>query len=491
MDISSILSEVFSLSVLMAIIGGSLIGIIVGALPGLGPVTAQAILLPLTFKMSPMAGVAFQGAIWASGVYGGSWTAILLNVPGTSMSVATSFDGHPLAKQGRAFEALGAATSSSFIGGILGVLILMFFSPILVNYVVKFGPPEFVWVNILALVIIAVSFKGAVWKGLLAGFIGLSLSLFGIDEVIGVPRYTFGTLYLQSGINFVPVMIGLFGFTEIISMLQRRGTISETGELTGSLRMGIMAVFKYWKALLTGLIVGGVVGIIPGIGGSAANLLAYGEAQRRSKEPEKFGKGSLEGIIASESSNNAIEGTALIPTLTLGIPGSASAAILLVVLMMKGFQPGRMLFDNSNFVMGFFICLLLAQIAMVVVGLIMLRGFSYVTLIPVEMLVTGVAALCFMGVYSLNSSILDVLVAIIFGLFGYFLKKYRFPVVGLVVGLILGGATERAFAQSLAISGGNYSIFFTRPLSIVLVFFIVLLFAMQINKVFKKEKSQA
>ena len=469
-----VISLVMQWDVWIALIAGSIIGLVIGAMPGLGPVTAQAILLPLTFRMGPVAGCAFQGAIWASGVYGGSWTAILINVPGTSMSAATSLDGYPLAKKGRALEALGAASMSSFIGGIVGVLILMLLSPVLVDYVVMFGPPEYVWINMLALVIIAVSNKGNLLKGLIAGFMGLILSLIGIDSVLGVPRYTFKTIYLQNGIDFIPVMVGLFGFAEIISMMQQKGTISETGSLSGSLVEGFKQTFIHWKTLIVGVVVGAIVGIIPGIGGSAANLLAYGEAQRRSKEPQTFGKGNIEGVIAAESSNNAIEGTAMIPTLTLGIPGSSSAAILLVVLMMKGFTPGRMLFSgDGNFVMSFFICLLIAQVLMIVVGMIMMKIFSYVTIIPIELLSVAVAAVCVMGVYSINKSIWDVLVAVLFGIIGYFLKKYHFPVVGLVVGLILGSATETAFAQSLAMSGNDYSVFFTRPLSIVLIVFIL------------------
>ena len=393
------------------------------------------------------------------------------------MSAATALDGYPLSRQGRALEALGTATMSSFLGGVIGVLILMTLAPVIVDYVVMFGPPEYVWINLLALVIIAVSNKGNLLKGMLAGFFGLILSLIGIDSVLGVPRYTFGTIYLQNGIDFIPVMVGLFGFAEIISMMQQKGSISETGKLEGSFLEGFKATFRHWKALLIGLVVGSIVGIIPGIGGSAANLLAYGEAQRQSKEPEKFGKGSLEGIIASESSNNAIEGTAMIPTLTLGIPGSSSAAILLVVLMMKGFTPGRMLFSsNGSFVMSFFLCLLIAQLLMVLVGMILMKVFSYITVIPIELLAVSVAALCFMGVYSINRSIYDVLVAVIFGIVGYCLKKYHYPVVGLVVGLILGSSMETSFAQSLAISGGSYLIFFNRPICIALILIILAVF---------------
>ena len=472
----AVLSMVFTWEVLLAIIGGTLLGLIVGALPGLGSPTGMAIMLPLAFRLEPVTAVALLSSMWASAIYGGSWTAILVNVPGESMSVATAMDGFPMAKQGRAMEALGAATAASFVGGLLGVLVLIIGAPFLIDYVLEFGPPEYVWVNLFALVIIALAQqKGQMLKGLVAASLGLSISLVGIDQVIGIPRYTFGSLYLQSGISFVVAMVGLFGFAEVIAMVRDKGAVSEANSLRGNLWTGVGAVFHHWRTVLLGAGMGGVIGILPGIGGSAANLLAYSEAQRRSKHPETFGKGNVEGVIASESANNAIQGTALIPSLTLGIPGSSSAAILLLALIMQGFQPGRSLFSqNGDLVGAFFLVLILAQFAMLLGGLATLRALSLITLIPREMLVVGVAAICFVGVYSVNNSLWDVLVAVLFGYLGFFMRNQGYPVVGLVVGLILGAMTEQAFIQSLQISDGNYSIFFTRPVSLVLIGLILL-----------------
>ena len=469
MDLTIVLSMVMTIDVAMAMLGGAVLGVIVGALPGIGSAATMAILLPISYKMDPITAVSFLSALWAASVYGGSWTAILINVPGESMSVATAFDGYPMTRQGKSLNALGASTMSAFVGGMAGVILLIFGAPFLNEYAVAFGPPEYVWVNVFALLIIAVSMKGQMLKGIIAGLLGLSLSLFGIDSVLGVPRYTFGTLYMQNGISVLSVMVGLFGFSEIIELARMCGSAPPTGKMRGSLIAGMVTVFKYWKTTAIGIIIGSIIGFLPGIGGTAANLLAYTETKRRSKDPDSFGKGNIEGIIAAETASNAIQGTAMIPALTLGIPGSASAAILLMALIMQGFQPGRMLFQsNPNFVGAFFATQILSQFAMVIIGLAMLPLLSYITRLANEFLTVSVGAFCLIGVYAVNGNLLDVLVAVIFGFVGYFLAKHKFQVVALVVGLLLGAPTEMAFTQSLQISGGDYAIFFTRHLSQVM-----------------------
>ena len=450
---------------------GNLLGLLVGALPGIGPVTAMAIFLPFTFKLPSEQSFAFLVALWASGIYAGSWSAILVNVPGTAMSVATCFDGYPMARNGKAMEALGAATVASFLSGIAGAILLLIGAPILAPYVAMFGPPELVWVYILALMLLSTSF-GAL-KGAVACLAGLSISLVGVDIVLGVPRYTLGSLYLQGGIDLIPVLIGLFGFTEVIILI--RGGIlkdAQSGksyQLSGKLITGVISVFRHWRTLLTGLGIGTIIGALPGIGAAAGNLMAYAEVRRRSKDPESFGKGNVEGVIVAEASNNIVEGTSMLPALLLGIPGSLSGAVMLAALIIQGFDPGRTLMLDKNFIYDFVLLIISAQVVMLLVGFMFIRGAAYISLLPNNMLAVAIVSLCFIGVYSIKSNIWDVVVAVCLGCIGYFMQRYQFPVIGLVVGLILGSMTEQAMSQSLDISGNSLMIFFNRPVCWVLI----------------------
>jgi len=476
---TNIIGDIFTWHVLLALFGGNVIGLLVGALPGIGPVTSMAIFLPFTFKLPAAQSFAFLVGMWASGIYAGSWSAILVNVPGTSMSVATCFDGYPMARNGRALEALGAATVSSFLSGLAGAILLLIGGPILAPYVVMFGPPELVWIYILALLLLSTSF-GAL-KGIVSCLLGLSISMVGIDTVIGVPRYTFGTLYLQDGIDLISALVGIFGFAEVIvltrGMLGTREALVKGYKLSGNLLTGVISVLRYWRTLVLGLVIGTFIGALPGIGAAAGNLMAYAEAKRRSRRPETFGKGNVEGVIVSEASNNIVEGTSMLPALLLGIPGSLAAAVMLAALIIQGFDPGRTLLLDKGFIWDFFLLIASAQVAMLIVGFMFMRLAAYISLLPNEMLAVAIAALCFIGVYSVNNSLWDVVVAIVLGCVGYLMRQHDFPVLGLIVGLILGPLIERALSQSLAISGNSFLIFFNRLPSLVLfalnVFFIV------------------
>lgn len=448
------------------ILGGVFVGIWIGALPGLGPVTATAVILPFTLYMEPLPALLLLASIYSASAYAGSVSSILLNVPGEATSAATCFDGHPMARQGRAKEALGLSLMASFIGAIVGVLVLAYGSGPVLQFALRFSPAEYFALAILGLVAISTAGTGNLYKGLAMCGIGVGISFIGVDSVIGVPRYTFDLIYLQRGFNMIAVMIGLFAVSEVIGMMVQRGRIAEGGILKGNLWQGIRAVFHYPKTLLMSLGLGTVIGAIPGVGGTTANFVCYNVAQRMSRTPEEFGKGAPEGIIAPESSNNACVSASLIPALTLGIPGGATSAILLVALMIHGIRPGTMLFTTDpGLVYGFFVGLFFAAITFFVMGAAMTNWFARITTIRNEILAPILLVTSLIGVYAYQQSNMDVFIAIVFGVFGYFLKKYSFPVVGIVMGLVLGDLAEVSFHQALMMTGGSYSIFYERPLT--------------------------
>jgi putative tricarboxylic transport membrane protein len=317
-------------------IAGTVIGLWVGVLPGLGGPVAMAILIPFTFSMDPLSALLMLASISVGAAFGGSVTSILLNIPGEASSAATAYDGYPMAQQGKAKVAMGLSAGASLAAAIVGVLILMFASGPVAKAALAFSPAEYFALAILGLTVVSVAALGSTIKGLAMGALGLAISLIGIDSILGAERYTFGFVYLLDGISFVPVMVGLFAITELISMILEGGTIAKAGKLEGSLWGGFRDTFRYPFTLIQSTAVGAFLGMIPGIGATAANFLAYSVAQRSSKHPEQFGKGAPEGIIAPEASNNSCIPTSLIPALTLGIPGGATSAILLVAVTLQG-----------------------------------------------------------------------------------------------------------------------------------------------------------
>lgn len=452
------------------IVLGTFVGIWIGALPGLGPVTATAIVLPFTYFMDPLSALLLIASIYSASAYAGSVSSILLNVPGEATSAATAFDGYPMAQQGKARVALGLSLAASLFGALVGVFVLTFASQPILKIALMFSPAEYFALAVLGLVAISASGGGNLYKGLAMCGLGVSISFIGVDGVIGVPRYTFGTLYLQNGISLIAVMIGLFAISEVIGMMLSGGSIAKAGKLTGSLLEGIKMTLRFPKALGVSTAVGVMIGIIPGVGATTANFLTYNLAQRMSRTPEMFGKGAPEGVIAPEASNNACVCSSLIPALTLGIPGGATSAVLLVALTVHGIRPGTMLFTTQpELIYGFFVGLFFASLLFFVMGAVLTNSFALMTTIRTDILAPILMVASLVGAYAYQQNPLDVLVAIVFGVVGFFLKRHKFPVAGIVMGLVLGSLAEISFHQSLMMTGGSYEIFYERPIAATLL----------------------
>ena len=450
---------------LMFMIVGTFVGIWIGALPGLGPVTATAIILPFTYFMDPLSALLLIASIYSASAYSGSVSSILLNIPGEATSAATAFDGYPMAQQGKARVALGLSLTASLVGAIAGCLVLTFASEPLLQIALKFSPAEYFALAVLGLVAISAAGGGNIYKGLAMCCVGMAIGFVGVDSVIGVPRYTFDTLYLQSGFSLVAVMTGLFAVSEVIGMMLSGGTIAKQGELKGSLWDGVVETFKHPKALSVSTVLGMIIGIMPGVGATTANFVCYNVAQRMSKTPEQFGKGSAEGIIAPEASNNSCVCTSLIPALTLGIPGGATSAVLLIALTVHGIRPGTMLFTSQpDLIYGFFVGVFIASILFFVMGALLTNSFALMTTAKNEILAPILLVASLIGAYAYQQNPTDVLVAIVVGFAGYFFKRHAFPVAGIVMGLVLGPLAEVSFHQSLMMTGGSYGIFIERPI---------------------------
>lgn len=459
----------------MAIIGG----IVIGTLPGLSATMGVALLVPLTFGMEPATGLLALGALYTAAMFGGANSAILINTPGTPAAVATTFDGYPLTLKGQPDRALISALVASVIGGIVGTIFLIFVSTPLATFALSFGPPENFWLAVFGLTIIGSLAGKSLIKGLIGGTFGLVLALIGLDPVSGYPRFTFGINSLIEGINLLPAMIGFFSIPQVIRMIERNDKfITKYQEHKGVYKSTIIETIKKPIVLLRSSLIGTFVGMLPGAGGNVAGFVAYNESKRYSKSPKEFGKGNIEGVITSESANNATVSSSLIPLLTLGIPGSPVAAVLLGGLLIHGLRPGSKLFtESSDIAYTFMVGLIIANILLLIIGLIGTRYFVKALSIPIYFLAPIIAVLAVIGSFSINNSILDVYVMMICGAIGYFASKVDIEAGPIVLGLILGVIAENGFVLSslIASSGtGMFTLFFTSPISIVLIILTVL-----------------
>jgi putative tricarboxylic transport membrane protein len=444
-----------------------------GAVPGLGGPVAYAILIPLTYTMDPVSAFAILVGGHSAVMFGGSISAILINTPGTGQNVATTFDGYPLTQQGRAGEALGAAATASAMGSIIGAFFLAALIPVMRKVVLLFGSPELFIVCIFGLTTIAAVSKGSFLKGLVAGVLGLLLSFVGFDPVSGDLRYTFGTLYLWEGVELIPMIVGLFAIGEVMHLATEGGSISkkEIPKTAVGVLKGVRAVFTHWFLMVRCAIIGTIIGIIPGAGGAVANVVSYGHAVSTSKHPEKFGTGIIEGVIASETANDAKDGGALIPTIAFGIPGSETMAILLGAFLIQGLQPGpQMLTEELPFLFSLVWMIVLGGILGAIIGLCVARKLTRLTMIRFSLMTPFIIAVALLGSYSSNGSMYDVLLTVILGFLGYGMKKYGYPRGPVVIGLVLGHIVEKNFHLSLQLYGWN---FLTRPLTIGLLILLV------------------
>ncbi|WP_368416778.1 tripartite tricarboxylate transporter permease [Falsiroseomonas sp.] len=458
------LSVALQLEHLLFMLLGTIGGMWVGVIPGLGPITAMALLIPFTFTMEPLAALLMLASISAAANCSGSFTSILLNVPGETTAAATCFDGYPMARQGRARVAIGLSIGASLFGALFGMLAVIALTEPLLVLAKAFSPAEYFALAMLGLAVVAMLSREAPVKGVMMAGLGLCLSFVGVDSVMGEARFAFGVLELQSGIGLVPVTVGLFAISEIIGWIVTREAVARMGALTGSVWQGVIDTFRHPVALVRSTVVGIGIGITPGVGAVAASFLSYAIEKRSSRTPERFGEGAPEGVIAPEAANNSAVCASLVPALTLGIPGGATSALLLVALTIHGLRPGTMLFTTQpDLIWGFFVGLMIGALMFAAMGLLMTNLFARVTLVRAEILAPIFLVISFAGVYAQDQRLFDVFLALFFGILGYLARRFGYPVVPLVIGLVLGTLAETSFHQGLTIAGGDMIAMLTRP----------------------------
>jgi len=450
------------------IVVGTIAGVVVGALPGLSSSMAVALLLPFSLYLDPIPAIALLSALYCAGTFGGSITAILINAPGAPPAAATAFDGYPLAVKGEAGRALGISAIASACGGIFSVIVLLFAAPLLARMAYTFGPPEYFALAVFGLSMLSSISGEQPLKNLIGGCFGLLIATVGVDLTTGVERFTFGVPELYDGIHFIPVLIGLFAVTELLSQAQILGQ-EKISVAVSAVRLPSWDDFKQVRnSIVRSSGIGTLIGVLPAEGSTMAAMIGYNEAKRWSKHPEEFGKGAIEGIAGPEAANNAATGGSMVPTLALGIPGSATAAVILGGLQVQGLRPGPYLFEEQpGLLYGIFFAMLLSNFLFLVVGLIGAKIFSRISLVPATLLWPTVFALCFVGAYGLEQSLIDVWVMLAAGLVGFGLKRYGFSPAPIIMGLVLGGLVETSLAQSMIIFDQQWTGFLARPISLV------------------------
>lgn len=493
MNIMTVLGNVLAPMSLLWMNIGLAAGIIIGALPGLTGTMGIALLLPLTYGMSSIHGMMLLLGVYCGGIYGGSITAILINTPGTPASAATSLDGYPMAQQGHAKRALHDALAASMIGGLISCIILLTCAPMVAKFALNFGAREYFALSLFGLTIIASVGGKSVLKGLLMGFAGLLLGCVGIDSLEGVSRFTFGNNYLTGGFNIIPVLIGLFAITEIMTKSRDINKAVGTTVAVEEEKVSFADVLRYKIVLLKSSVIGAFIGAVPGTGAAIASFLAYNEAHRTSKHPEEYGMGSEEGLVACESSNNAVTGATMIPLLTLGIPGDTNTAVLLGALTMQGIQPGPMLFTKqANWVYSIMIGMVLVNLFMYLQGRLFVKGFSNITKISTKIMVPCLVVLCVIGAYAIKYNTFNAAAMVVIGVIGYLLKKLDFPLTPMVIGLVLGNLCESNMRRALLLSRGNWLTFFQSPIACVFLALAVfmLFFPMIRDALANKKKAE-
>ena len=467
------LSDVFTANTLLFVAFGVSIGIFVGAIPGLNSLMAIAIAIPITFYMSPLPAIAFLVGVNKGGTYGGSISAVLLNTPGSPEAAATAFDGYPLTQQGKAQKALKMALYSSVFGDTFSDIVLILIAAPIALIALRMGPPEMTAVLLFAFTMIAGLVGRSLYKGVIAAALGIVVSSIGLDPITATPRLTFGFIELQDGIPLLTMAIGLLALTEVIVQFEQRG--KTTANAMAALKSGSkedrslsrQEFCSCLRTLLRSSIIGTGCGAMPGIGASVTPFLGYSAAKRASTDPNKFGTGAIEGIAASEAANSAVVGANLIPLLTLGIPGSATAALLIGAFLIHGIVPGPTMFEqHGRLIYGLFGAMLIANFCTLIIGSFGLRIFAAVLNLPRYVIFPVVVILCLAGAYLADNSMFSVFLAIVFAVLGYIMRKLEFPYVTFIIGFILGPLFENTLSQSLILSGNDLTIFLTRPISL-------------------------
>ena len=452
--------QYINLHMVIMIFLGTLLGVLIGALPGLTVIMAVSIIVPLTYTMNPTASALMLLGVYCGGNYGGSITACLINIPGTPSAIMTGLDGHPLSKRGNAGLAIGTATVSSFLGGVFSVLVLAIASPLLASIAIKFRSLEIFGVALFGISVIAYVSPGSTLKGIMAGLVGLLIATMGFDPTIGIPRFSFGSVNLLGGVDFISAMIGLFGMSEMLSAIEKTKREREIAFVQEKVT-GTWDAFKYLRKLkgviMRSSLIGVIICAIPGAGGTIASIAAYGVQKQFSKHGNLMGKGSLEGVAAPEAANNACTGGAMTPLLALGIPGDAVTAILIGAFIIHGIVPGPMMYTtNPEMVSAIFIGLLIANVFILCIGLPGARHISKVLKIPTEILNALIIALCVIGTYAVRNSLFDTGVMLVFGIVGYFMSKGGVPKAPVVLALVLGPLMEENLRRWARLADGDY-----------------------------------
>ncbi|MCE5002256.1 tripartite tricarboxylate transporter permease [Staphylococcus pseudoxylosus] len=476
---------------IMLVVLGLLVGIFLGALPGIGSSMAIVLALPFTYFLDVLPAIAFLSTIYVGSAYGGSITAILFNTPGTPEAVATTFDGHPMSQQGKSKKALGLAISSSAFGGIFAVILMFSLASILSEVAFKIHASEYFALAILGMTVISALGTSNMVKAIISGLIGIFISTIGLDPLTATDRFTFNTLELMNGIDYIPIMIGAFALGEVFSQV----TNNKPQNLNASSKLS-QGVFKFkdffvykWTALKSATI-GSLLGILPGTGGAIASFVSYGVAMKTDKNPEEFGKGKAEGVVAPETSNNAAAGVSMIPTLILGIPGSPTTAVILAALVLQGVQPGpQLMADQPILLYSIFLAMLFASVMTLVAGRAGVQVFTLLLKAPYSIIATFIIILSLLGAYATNNDLLNVWIMLLFGVVGYLMKIYHFSIASLILGIVLGPLMETSLRRHLLINNGEFLSLFHSPITVILLVISVLIIVVPIIMDKKKAKS--
>ncbi|HPZ16029.1 MAG TPA: tripartite tricarboxylate transporter permease [Sphaerochaeta sp.] len=464
------LGILYNWQLLLAIPIGMILGIIVGAIPGLTSDLGIILMIPLTYTLEPTVAILALVSIYVGGTYGGSITAILINTPGTSANAASLFDGYPMAQKGEAYKALSMALYASTIGGLIGAFVLLFLAPPIAKVTLKFGPAEYLALAVFGLSVIAGVSNENIFKGLIGACIGIFVSTIGLDVISGTVRFTFGNIQLRRGIDLIIALIGLFAISEILMKAKYNPKTDRTVVDASSITKMKITKEEYKrcrKPITIGTIIGVIIGATPGTGGGLAAFIAYNQVKQTSSHPETFGKGEIEGVAASESANNAACGGTMIPMLTLGVPGDGATAILMGAFMVHGLVPGPMLFkEQGSILYAIMIGSIIVNICLWVFGKFFTRFYAHITRIPFELLACIVLTFCAAGAFSTNNNIYDVYYIFIFGILAYYLRLMNFQMVPILLGIVLGPLAEMNFRRALILSDGSYMIFIKRPISL-------------------------
>ena len=461
-------------------LGATLVGIIIGLLPGLSATLGVALFTTLTVKMEPNDAILVLICVYVGAIYGGSRTAILLNIPGTAANAASCLDGNQLARQGKAGRAMGIATTGSVAGSLFGVVALAMFTPLLAEVALSFGAFEFFWLGMVG-VMMSGSLTGPdPLKGWLMGLLGIFVATIGLDPIHAHPRFTFGENAMTGGIGLIPALVGAFGFAEILTVMSEP-KVKPVKSTTDSVLPKLADLMQYWRTIFRSGLIGVFIGILPGVGEDMASWSSYAAAKRASRERHLFGKGSVEGLMAAETGDNAAVPGALVPALALGIPGSAPSAVLMAAMIIHGAQPGPMLMVNQpQYIYDVVGITLVATLSILVFGLIMVRPILWVLRVPREIIMPIVFVLCVMGSYSITQRLFDVWVMLVTGIICYLLRRRGFPVAPFVLGLVLGDIVDKSLRRGLVLSDGSLEPFFTRPISGALAVVVAIMLLTQI-----------